>query len=186
MKAFLGAIQSTLAIAILIVFGLASRPASAADSAAAGRKHVAKANQLAAKNKCKNAVIEFTKAYQSLKDPTILFNRGECQRKLGNNADALMDYELFVAEMPSAPNRASVEARIAALREAVKAESAAIPVAPTTVGASQPVQPVKPAQPVQPAQSVKAAQPIQPSSSDVKPAEKAPEAPAHRAEKWTD
>jgi len=189
MKAFLGAIQSTLAIAILIVFGLSSWPASAADNMAAGRKHVAKANQLAAKNKCKNAVVEFTKAYQSLKDPTILFNRGECQRKLGNNADALMDYELFLSEMPTAPNRASVEARIAALREAVKAESAAVPVAPATVGASQtvqPVQPVKPVQPVQPAQPVKAAQPVQPSSGDAKPAEKAPEAPVHRAEKWTD
>jgi hypothetical protein len=177
MKAFLGAFQSTLAIAILVVFGLASWPASAADSAAAGRKHVAKANQLAAKNKCKNAVVEFTKAYQSLKDPTILFNRGECQRKLGNNADALMDYELFLSEMPAAPNRASVESRIAALREAVKAESAAVPVAPVapaTVGASQPVQPAK------------AAQPVQPLSGDAKPVEKAPEVPVHRAEKWTD
>ena len=176
MKAFLGDIKSSLAIAILIVFGLVSVPVFAADSPAAGRKHVAKANQLAAKNKCKSAVVEFTKAYQSLKDPTILFNRAECQRKQGNNADALMDYELFVAEMPTAPNRAGVEARIAALREAVKAESAVVPVA--TVAPVAPVATVAPvsAGTIQPA----------PTAVDAKPAAKAPEAPVHRAEKWTD
>ena len=182
MKAFLGDIKSSLAIAMLIVFGMVSLPAVAADSVAAGRKHVAKANQLASKNKCKSAVVEFTKAYQSLKDPTILFNRAECQRKLGNNADALMDYELFVAEMPAAPNRASVEARIAALREAVKAESAVAPVAP--------VAPVVPVAPVAPAPATAGAtqpgQPSQPASNETKPAEKVPEAPVHRAEKWTD
>jgi hypothetical protein len=177
MKSFLGAIQSSLAVAILIVFGFSSLPASAADSVAAGRKHVTKANQLASKNKCKSAVVEFTKAYQSLKDPAILFNRAECQRKLGNNADALMDYELFVAEMPSAPNRASVEARIAALREAVKAESAAVPVAPVA-----PVAPVVPVAPV----ATPPLPPVQPTPVDAKPAAKAPEAPVHRAEKWTD
>jgi hypothetical protein len=165
MKAFLVAIQSSFAIAMLIVFGLLSFPAFAADSLASGRKHAAKANQLAAKNKCKSAVVEFTKAYQSLKDPTILFNRAECQRKLSNNADALMDYELFLAEMPAAPNRASVEARIAALREAVRAESAAVPVTPAAAGASQPAQSA---------------------SSETKPADKAPAAPVRRAEKWTD
>ena len=174
MKAFLGAIQSSFAIAILVALGFGSLPAFAADSNAAGRKHAAKANQLAAKNKCKSAVPEFTKAYQSLKDPTILFNRGECQRKLGNNTDALMDYELFLSEMPSAPNRASVEARIAALRDVVKAESAAVPVAPTA--------PVAPAAPGAPA----AAGGSQPASNATKQAEKAPEAPVHRAEKWTD
>lgn len=179
MKAFLGVIKSSQVIAMLIVFATGSLPALAADGLAAGRKHAAKANQLAAKNKCKIAVVEFTKAYQSLKDPTILFNRAECQRKLGNNADALMDYELFVAEMPAAPNRASVEARIVVLREAVKAESAVVPVAP-----------VAPVPPVAAAASAAAAsppaQPTQPTAGDARPAEKAAEASVHRAEKWTD
>lgn len=165
MRAFLVAIKSPFAIAILFALGLGSLPAFAAESDAAGRKHAAKANQLAGKNKCKPAVVEFTKAYKSLKEPTILFNRAECQRKLGNNTDALMDYELFLAEMPAAPNRASVEARIASLREVVKAESAATPVVPATpaaIGGSPPA-PEAPKQ-----------------------AEKAPEAPVRRAERWAD
>lgn len=180
MKAFLGDIKFSLAIAMLIVFGMVSLPAFA-DSLAAGRKHVAKANQLAAKNKCKSAVVEFTKAYQSLKDPTILFNRAECQRKLGNSSDALMDYELFVAEMPTAPNRASVEARIAVLREAVKAESAVAPVVPGV-----PVAPGGSGNPATAAGSPPPVQPAQPAVGDAKPPESVPETPGHRAEKWTD
>ncbi len=178
MKAFSVAIKSSLVVATLVVAGLAGRTVVAADSAAAGRKHAAKGNQMAAKNKCKSAVVEFTKAYKTLKDPTILFNRGECQRKLGNNMDALMDYELFLTEMPSAPNRASVEARMAALREAVKAESAAVPVlpkepvAPASAGASQVARPAPAARP---------------GPEEAKPADKkTPEDPVHRAEKWTD
>jgi hypothetical protein len=171
MKAFSVGIKSLFVVATLVVAGLASRTAVAADSAAAGRKHAAKANQMAAKNKCKSAVVEFTKAYRTLKDPTILFNRAECQRKLGNNMDALMDYELFLAEMPSAPNRASVEARMAALREAVKAESAAVPAIPTA--------PVAPA-------SAGASPPAPPATQEAKQPDKIPEAPVHRAEKWTD
>jgi len=180
MRTFFVAIKSSFAIAILVALGLGNFPALAAENDAAGRKHAAKANQLAAKNKCKSAVIEFTKAYQSLKDPSILFNRGECQRKLGNNADALMDYELFLAEMPAAPNRVSVEARIAALRDTVKAESAAVPVVPRVlVAPAVPVVPVAPAAPA-------AAGGSQPASNATKQAEKSPEAPVHRAEKWTD
>jgi hypothetical protein len=171
MKAFSVGIKSLFVVATLVVAGLASRTAVAADSAATGRKHAAKANQMAAKNKCKSAVVEFTKAYRTLKDPTILFNRAECQRKLGNNMDALMDYELFLAEMPSAPNRASVEARMAGLREAVKAESAAVPVIP--------------AAPVAPA-SAGASPPVAPGTQEAKQPNKIPEAPVQRAEKWTD
>jgi tetratricopeptide (TPR) repeat protein len=178
MKAFLGANRFSLAMVALVVFGLGSRPSLAADSLAAGRKHAAKANQLASKNKCKNAVVEFTKAYATLKDATILFNRAECQRKLGNHADALMDYELFLSEMPTAPNRASVETRIASLRAAVKAESAAVPVVP--------VAPVAPGLP----STVVASPPEKPSQPPAveaaKPTDKVPEAPVHRAEKWTD
>jgi len=184
MRAFLVAIKPSLAIAILVAFNLGSLPALAADSNAAGRKHAAKANQLAAKNKCKSAVVEFTKAYQLLKDPTILFNRAECQRKLSNNTDALMDYELFLAEMPSAPNRAGVEARIAALREVVNAESAAaapgVPATPS--GPVAPVVPAVPAAPVAPA----AAKSGQQSPEGTRKVDKAPETPAHHAEKWAD
>ena len=162
MKAFSVTIKSSFAIVALVVAGLGSLSASAADNEAAGRRHAAKANQLAAKNKCKGAVPEFTKAYKSLKDPTILFNRAECQRKLGNNADALKDYEQFLADMPAAPNRASVETRMASMREAAKAEPPAASATPAATGSNQPA------------------------LEKTKHADKAPEVPVHRAEKWAD
>jgi tetratricopeptide (TPR) repeat protein len=186
MRAFSVAIKSTFAVAVLVIAGLGSLSASAADSVASGRKHAAKANQLAAKNKCKSAVAEFTKAYKSLKDPTILFNRAECQRKLGNNVDALMDYERFLADMPTAPNRANVEVRMAALKEAIKSEMSAVPVVPATPAAPRaPTALPTPAAPTAlPAPTTTGANQAAP--EDSKQADKTPEAPAHRAEKWTD
>ena len=58
MKAFSVVIKSSIALAALAAVGFGSLPALAADSEAAGRRHAAKANQLAAKNKCKTAVPE--------------------------------------------------------------------------------------------------------------------------------
>jgi hypothetical protein len=173
-KAFPSAIWSSFVVVTLFVVGLASQTALAADSGASGRRHAAKANQLAAKNKCKGAVVEFTKAYKSLKDPAILFNRAECQRKLGNNAGALKDYEQFLTDMPTAPNRASVEARMASLREAMKAEPAVVPAVPALPSAT-----AAPA-------AAGASPPAPPASEEAKQEEKAPESSFHPAERWAD
>ncbi len=132
---------------------------------AAGRMHAKKAGQLAAAGKCKAAVPLFTRAYGLLKDPAILFNRAECLRKLGLNQKALADYEKFLADLPNAPNRSSVEQRIAALRPPRKVPAAekAKPAPPVVVEAKpepkaahepQPVaevpQPVEVPKPVEP------------------------------------
>jgi tetratricopeptide (TPR) repeat protein len=173
-----------------------------ADAGTAARKHATKANQLAAKNKCKQAVPWFNRAYRSLKDPTLLFNRAECLRKLGENHDALRDYELFLAEVPEAPNRATVESRIAVLKEAIKAEALAGAPSPASGDAGAAVVKelapgVKPADSA-PATSSKespfaggrettpAATGPEPAPTAAKPAGKAPAEPIRRAEKWTD
>ncbi len=101
---------------VLVWLALLCLPTLAAPGSAAGRRHAAKANQLAAQNKCKSAVVEFTKAYKLLKDPALLFNRAECYRKIGKDSQAVKDYEQFLTEMPKAPNRSTIEARIASLR----------------------------------------------------------------------
>jgi tetratricopeptide (TPR) repeat protein len=123
--------RTTRCVLAIVVAGMGMLTAVTADaeSQAAARKYAAKANQLAAKNRCKAAVPWFNRAYRALKDPTLLFNRAECLRKLGENNDALQDYELFLVDMPQAPNRASVEAHIAALRAKLKAAA--------TVGSGQ-------------------------------------------------
>jgi len=145
-----------LALAFLL-FAVFS-PRALADSEAVARKHATRANKLAAQNKCRRALPEFNRAYETLKDPILLFNRAECQRKLGNAQEALKDYEQFLSDMPTAPNRASVEAHIATLR----AEGSAQPSSTSTAPAAQPAS--------------------APSDTDTK-SEKNAE-PSGRAEKW--
>jgi tetratricopeptide (TPR) repeat protein len=105
-----------LACCVFSLLSVSSMRSAHAESAAAGRVHAQKAATLAEQGKCKAAVIEYTKAYDVLKDPAILFNRAECQRKLGHIEPALSDYEHFLAELPKAPNRSNVESRIVELK----------------------------------------------------------------------
>ena len=102
------------AIVCVCAIGLGS-PAFA-QSPAAGRVHAQKATKLAEQGRCGKAIPEYTKAYDILKDPAILFNRAECQRTLEHNEDALADYERFLVELPKAPNRETVQSRIDELR----------------------------------------------------------------------
>jgi hypothetical protein len=92
-----------------------------------------KASALAADGNCEQAVVLYAKAYRALKDAAILFNRAECLRKLGKNGEAIKDYEQFLAEMPTAPNRPLVEKRVEELKAAGPAKTApVVVVAPPT------------------------------------------------------
>jgi hypothetical protein len=95
-----------------------------------GRHHLEKANALADDGKCAAAVKEYTAAYEKLQDPIVLFNRAECYRRLGENADAVADYRGFLAGFPAAPNRAEIEARIATLDKPAAPPPARTPRAP--------------------------------------------------------
>jgi tetratricopeptide (TPR) repeat protein len=132
----------------LVLFAVSFPRVALADSEAAARKHATRANKLAAQNKCRSAVSEFNRAYETLKDPILLFNRAECQRKLGNAEEALKDYEQFLSDMPTAPNRAGVEAHIASLRAALQnrpSSSAPAQPAPTPDVGAKPEKKVEPA-----------------------------------------
>ncbi len=102
-------------IVVLSAALLSSGTPSWAADATAGRKHLRKASQFVAKGNCKAALPEFTRAYQALKDASILFNRGECYRKTNQPSKAVDDYKQFLEEIPDAPNRTQVQARIAEL-----------------------------------------------------------------------
>ena len=105
-----------------------------ADDSADGRRHAKRASHLAASGKCKQAIAEYDKALAVLHDPALLFNRGECHRKLGDAEAALEDYNQFLADLPKAPNRAEVEARIAELR---KTKSPSVAASPTVSGSGR-------------------------------------------------
>jgi hypothetical protein len=194
-------VVARVALIVCAAGGLA-RPVWA-DSAEAARKHAGKAGQLAAKNRCKAAVPEFTKAYKVLKDPTLLFNRAECNRKLGRNADALKDYEQFLADMPAAPNRKNVESHIALLKAtaslaasallagsaqtAAAASASAAPVAPAASPAPKPAS-LGTAGAAGPATDKPSGAAASSTAGTAKAESDSPEdkEPVHHAEKWTD
>lgn len=174
MKASRRAIKFSFAVAALLAVGVAAGPANAVEGEEGARKHAAKANQLAAKNRCRAALPEFNRAYRTLNDPTLLFNRAECYRKIGKNAEALRDYEHFLSELPNTPNRSSVEARIASLRGATTEGKSEAP--PPAAPAKEPAAPAK--EPATPAK--------QPATPAVHSTEKPLAEPPRRADKWTD
>ena len=111
---------------------------------AEGRAHLKRANALADKGDCQTAIDEYTKAYELLHDPVVLFNRAECFRIVGDADTAVDDYREFLEKVPSAPNRAAIEAKIAAL------EGSKVPRAPAAEAkpkAPPPVAEVKPKAP---------------------------------------
>jgi hypothetical protein len=121
---------------IVLACLLAGGTAVAREHTSDARHHLKRANELAEEGKCAAAVREYTAAYQKLHDPIVLFNRAECYRRLGESAKAADDYRGFLAGFPAAPNRAEIEARIAALDKA-----AAAPPRPSSPVARAPAQP---------------------------------------------
>ena len=105
---------------------------------AEGIRHSRKAARLAGADKCAAAVPEYTAAFRLLKDPVLLFNRAECYRVLGDRAAALADYRRFLSELPRAPNRAQVEAHIAALDPPAPPAPPAAPAAPAPAAPATP------------------------------------------------
>jgi hypothetical protein len=101
---------SAVAIAALVCL-LSAGAAHGTD----GRAYLKRANALAGDGKCAAAVKDYTKAYEKLKDPIVLFNRAECYRRLGENNKAIQDYQGYLKGFPKAPNRADIENKIATL-----------------------------------------------------------------------
>jgi len=159
-----------LAAVWLLAAGAPARAASRDPSE--GRRHLRKANALASEGRCDAAVREYTVAYQKLGDPVVLFNRAECYRRLGQNANAAADYRGFLDAFPHAPNRADVEARLAAM-EGLPAPAPLPPPAPRAV-----IPPLPPAPPPLPPAAIEPlAPPVESSPPPSAPAA-APERPA--------
>jgi hypothetical protein len=138
--------------AALLVCLLAAGPAAAREHHVDGKHHLQRAAELAGAGKCAAAVKEYTAAYEALHDPIVLFNRGECYRRLGENAKAAEDYRGYLKGFPGAPNRAELEGRIAALERPAPAtpRPATAPRPPATSpprpAVVQPLSPPAPAQ----------------------------------------
>jgi hypothetical protein len=161
-------VRARVAAALLLSLAVAGvAQARDADPVAVGRYHLRKANQLAGEDHCHSAIHEYTLAYQKLKDPVVLFNRAECYRRIGEGDKAVADYRAFLEAVPAAPNRADIEAKLAALTRPpapVATSAPARPTAPPSVRPTAPP-PVRPtAPPVQPVAVAPSVVPASPSS----------------------
>jgi hypothetical protein len=118
---------------------------SATGPAAEGRDHLKRANELAGDDDCAAAVAEYTKAYELLDDPAVIYYRAECYRRIGEGEKASDDYRAYLDKAPKTRIRAAVEAKIAALE--VSEPSARTKPAEAAASSSPPSTPTPPAPP---------------------------------------
>jgi tetratricopeptide (TPR) repeat protein len=92
------------------------------------------------------ALVSFQRAYELLHDPQILFNVATVADRLRRDQLALEAYEGYLAGMPAAPDRANVEARIAAIRASLASASSPEETTPPGEGTGT-VAPIEPSPP---------------------------------------
>lgn len=101
---------------------LFSTSAFANDDVAAARAHYEKGKRAYDLGHYAEAAREYEIAYEAKDDPALLFNLGQAHRLAGHDAEALTAYKSFLRNVPDAPNREEVEARIRALQAAIDAQ----------------------------------------------------------------
>ena len=68
------------------------------------------------------AISEYEAAYALFNEPTILYDLGQAHRLARHPDQAIHFYKMYLSKVPDAPNRAEVEAKLAALNTAVEQE----------------------------------------------------------------
>ena len=128
------ALRATLVAAVLLgTLPAAAEPAraeapaepAAAPDMLAARRHFMAATEALRGGEPARAAAEFEAAHRITKDPQILFNVAEAQRRAGNGRAALKAYRGYLAGTPGAPDREEVEKTIRALETEVQPRPAA-------------------------------------------------------------
>jgi hypothetical protein len=70
------------------------------------------------------AAAEFATAYELTHAPELLYNLGRCYEHLGDAERAAAEYQMYLRMSPDAEDRVEIEAKIAALQETTRAETA--------------------------------------------------------------
>ncbi|MBN2575077.1 MAG: hypothetical protein JXP73_10990 [Deltaproteobacteria bacterium] len=73
------------------------------------------------------AIAEYMAAYKIKDDPALLFNLGQAHRLANHPAEALRFYRTYLAKVPTATNRAEVEAKMAEMRRQLEVQRQAPP-----------------------------------------------------------
>jgi hypothetical protein len=120
------------------------------------------------------AIQAWQDGYKAKPDPGFLYNIGQAYRLKGDAAKAVFFYRGYLRNSPKAPNRAEIEAKIAALQKEVSEQKPATPGTPT---APPPAPPPSAPAPVAPAPIAPAPPPAPPPAAPAPPPGPTPVAP---------
>lgn len=84
------------------------------------REHLRKASVHYDLQEFRKALTEFREAYRLKNDPVILFDMGQCNRKMGKYREAIDFYKSYLRKVPSGTNRAEAERLIAESEKLLK------------------------------------------------------------------
>jgi len=84
------------------------------------REHLRKASVHYDLQEFRKALTEFREAYRLKNDPVILFDMGQCDRKMGHYREAIDFYKSYLRKVPSGANRSEAERLIAESEKLLK------------------------------------------------------------------
>jgi tetratricopeptide (TPR) repeat protein len=93
-------------------------PAAGGDPTAAARAHARQGLAFYDLHRFQEAYQEYEQAYLIEQDPALLYNMGQCQRKLGNSEEALHFYRTYLRRVPKGPSAVEAEKRVRELEDA--------------------------------------------------------------------
>ncbi len=93
-------------------------PGPGADNTAAAKAHARQGLAHYDLGHLQQAYAEFEQAYLLEQDPALLYNMGQCQRKLGNNDEALHFYRTYLRRVPKGPSAVEAEKHVRELEDA--------------------------------------------------------------------
>ena len=89
------------------------------DPTAAARAHARQGQAYYDLKRFQEAYLEYEQAYLIEQDPALLYNMGQCQRKLGNSEEALHFYRTYLRRVPKGPSAVEAEKRVRELEDAI-------------------------------------------------------------------
>lgn len=114
-----------LGLGVLVLLWLARPAAAQADDPRRALAEYKLATTHYNLNEFEDAIKHYREAYRLKSDPAFLFNIGQSYRQLGDYDNAIRFYRSYLRDLPDAPNRVTVEARISEMQEALKIKSRA-------------------------------------------------------------
>jgi len=116
---------ATAAVLVQLAAGAASAQETGPLDKERAREHFARGKELFAAGEYRGAIGEFAAADKLATSPLLEFNIALCHERLGERAEALRRYRLYLDRAPQAPNRGAVEEKVARLEKELEADEAA-------------------------------------------------------------